>query len=335
MKNLIRFYLLEGPHNTSDMIRDLTTKELSRNSEERRKQIPRIAGNWFRKNEGYIWELKDEDKVIDSGRRYNINKEGLIDEIINGMKIQECFPEYDVKGENAKLSNAYTKLLSEFTLKDLKEELERKVFTGSKMNRLFDFEKWKDYLLEKTENSKTIFKYQLRFDFMSIIHLILISSILKSRKSRIKEKIEQGESYFSWKNRLDKLRENEDSLRKKILENSFPWIDLNSNGEPTNKELKAVYDSFKEKSVELDEEATKTLTKLYLLYFKDGVELFDQYSKYDHSKNLFFNLLERGWMVDSQTVERDSRTGNLIVPLKDVRSYLDDLSNLFHKNHTG
>lgn len=332
MKDLIRFYLLEGPHNTSDMIQDLTTKELSSSSEQRREEIPRIAGNWFREKEGYIWKLKERNKITDSGRRYKINKDSLIDEIIGDMDIESCFPEYDAKGENAYLSNSYSKLLSGFTLQEFKKQLKEDVFTGEKMKKLFDPKRWENSLLGRNRNSKTVFKYHLRLDFISTVHLILISSVLKSRKSKIKDRIEAGESYFSWKNRLDKLRENEDALRKKILENCFPETSFSSDSCPENPKGKAIYESFKKEAVELDEKATEALTTLYLLYFKDGVELFDQYSKYDHSKNLFFNLLERGWMIDTQTAERDSKTGNFVVPLKDIRSYLDDLSNLFHRN---
>jgi|GEM_PF-5559703 len=331
MEDLIRFYLLQKPRNVSDIIRDLTEKELSGDSDKRRGQIPRIAGNWFRENSGYIWKLKNRGHIKDSGRQYVINRDTLIDDFIKDMKLEACFNDYDVKGDRAELEDAYESLMEDVEFGEYKKKLMERLFSGSTMADIFEFEKWEGILTQDIDCDAKVFTQDLVLSFKSSIHFILTSSIFKSRKSTIEDKIEGGESYFTWKNRLDRLKENESFLKRKIIKNTFPGKETDSEGRPKNAPAAKLFDAFGESGVELDPNTVELLANMYLLYFKDGVELFDQYSKYDHSINLFFNLLERGWMVDSRNVERDSRTGNFVVPLSHVRSYLDNIADLFHR----
>ncbi len=330
MEDLIRFYLLERPRNVSDMIRDLTVKSLSESADKRRQEIPRIAGNWFREDTGYIWRLKERGHIKDSGKRYIINTEGLIEDLFADMELEKSFKEYDARGEDAMLKDPYRELMGDKTFHELKNSIKEAVFSGEKMARVFNFKKWKEFLTKET-GSSTIFKYNLILGFKSSIHFVFISSILKSRKSMIEDKIEGGESYFTWKNRLDRFKKNEEVLKRKIIKNIFPYTGTDSNGKPADKEAKKVFDAFDKAGESLDKDTLETLANMYLLFFKDGVELFDQYSKYDHDINLFFNLLERGWMIDSRNVDRDSRTGNFVVPLSNMRSYLDTITELFNR----
>ncbi|MDY6777266.1 MAG: hypothetical protein SVU32_01250, partial [Candidatus Nanohaloarchaea archaeon] len=93
MRDTILFFLLEGPKSISDMIRELTEKELSEYADKRQDQIPRIAGNWFRDG-GYISELREEGLIKDTGRQYAINKWSFTDRFVEQAGILQQFPEH-------------------------------------------------------------------------------------------------------------------------------------------------------------------------------------------------------------------------------------------------
>lgn len=319
------FYLLEKPRSISDMIKDITKKELSDDAEGRSKEIPSIAGNWFREGEGYIWKLKEEGLIKDIGRQYQIEIEEFLSRFFSSLGIQKCFPEYPFKGDKAEIKASYSKFIDHETLGEFKGKLISKIFSDETMAEVFEFGRWKDVLLREEENDRRTAKYYISADFWSVIHFILISSILKSRRSRIKEKLRDGETYFLWRNRKEQLKKIRDYLADRIVERCFPWEE----GETMSDRTEDMKEAFGEKGVKLDEEATRLLGDLYLFSFNEGEPLFQQLVRHANEDHLFFDLLEEGLIIEPNEVDK-YREGGLQTSLTEMTSYIDRITQLFN-----
>lgn len=331
MEDLIRFYLLEQPRSVSDMIEELTSKELSDDAGKRSDEIPHIAGNWFREDSGYLWRLQDKDLIKDQGRQYAVDRDTLVEGLLSSINAQQCFSATEVRGEDAELDDAYSHILPDMTLRDLKSDLKEEVFTGPFMKELFDFQRWKDSLLSPETAEGRIASYRLELGFWPSVHFILLSTILASRKRHITETLEKDEEhYFEWRSRRQALEDSQEALQERLVHEHVPGTEKEEDGTFVPERTQKLVEGFQDGPEKLKEDSTEILANLYLLSLNDGVELFNQYSRYDHDINLFFNLMERGWMVRENSVKRDERTGNIVVPLGEVRSYLHDLAALPH-----
>lgn len=331
MESEILFYLLEQPRSVSDMIRALTRKELSDDADERAEQIPRIAGNWFKEGSGYLWRLQEEGKMRDVGRKYAVEREWLVDTFLERLGVPHCFDGFETRGREAPLNDAYASFLPDYRYGDLWQAVYEDVFQGERMAGLFAFDTWASPLFEPVADGRRILSRSLVLDFWSSVHLCLISSILVSRHDQLTGLIDTGGEYFHWRNRRDRLEETTDAFREKVVGTLFPAAEREMDGTFTDDRADAIASAFGTDGPVLPEDAAEVLAHVYLLSLEDGVGLFRQYSRYDHDVHLLYNLLERGWLIDQRTVERDERFGNVVVPLGEVQSYLDAFASLFRR----
>jgi hypothetical protein len=333
MEDLITFYLLEQPRSVSDMIEDLTHKELGDDPDDRQEAIPRIAGNWFREGSGYLWHLEQDGIVRNSGRRYELDRDELVDRFISDLRLLRCFPDHDVHGDATVLKDAYTEIMPAYTLGEVRQRLKEDVFEGGMMADLFDFERWRDVLLVEYDQEGRIAAYRPVFTVWSAVHYALISSILKSRKSILKE-YQQEEAYFRWKNRREAFAETEDRLRERIISRCFPWAELDYEDRYRDERVRAVAEGFGKEGANLPGDVLSFLTDVYLMYLDDGVGLFEQRVKHDSEESVLFDMFEVGWVIASRKLDQDEETGDYIVPLGDLNAYLDDLTYLFNSTDT-
>ncbi len=325
----MKLYLLEGPRSVSDMLRDLTEKELSSAASLRQEEIPRMAGNWFKEDTGYIWRLREADVINDVGRQYALNKEWLVEGLVAFLGLRERFPEYDVRGETAKVEASYSNFMHEYTLKELKQEVREQLFSGSLMADLFTWEDWRDVMCVADERRNRVQLYRPALPFWTVVHMGFISSILVSRNAQLTELMEQEDQYFRWKSRREQLEETTETLVTRSLHSMFPAAERDPDGTFIDDHIQRIAECMKSTGVVLPEKTLELLSDLYLLSFDDGVGLFEQQTRQDEDIHLLFNLLERGWVVESRNLERDPATGNYIVPLNEVRSYLDSIAHRF------
>lgn len=311
------------------MIRALTVKELSADAGERSEQIPRIAGNWFKEESGYLWRLREDGVIKDVGRQYALDRERLAADFVADLDVQRCFPDHHERGKSALPSDAYRDLVGDMTWGGLQRRLAEEVFAGETMQELFRFDLWRETLLQQDEREHRISRYRLVLDFWSCVHYMVLSAVFTSRRRHLTERLNEQESYFRWRNRRQRLDEARDELRHRLVRNCFPGAAQDVDGTYVDDTVQAVAERFGRVGPVLSEDAADLLANVYLLSFHDGPALFEQYAKYDHEVNLLFNLLERGWMVQSRYVEEDPRTGNVVVPLHQMHSYLDRLAGLF------
>lgn len=333
MEQEILFYLLERPRSVSDMIRDLTEKELSEDAEERSEEIPRIAGNWFREGSGYLWRLQEAGLIRDMGRRYAVDRDELAERLLAHLDVDGCFPHIDVHGDTAEVTGAYENLVSVRTWGELKRRVRDEVLEGDTMADIFAFDTWRDILMAPVDDGRRIARAELTVAPLPAIHFMIVSSILKSRKTAVQEKIGMEDGYFHWKNRRDRLEATTDALGDEIARAMFPGARRDAEGRYRDTKVQEISDAFGVIGADLDPGTVDLLADVYLLALDDGPTLFEQYARYDHDTHLLFNLLERGWMMDASRVERDPRTGNILVPLGEARAYLDDLAG-FHAGGT-
>lgn len=333
MEREILFYLLERPRSVSDMIRDLTEKELSDDAEERSEEIPRIAGNWFREGSGYLWRLREAGLIRDMGRRYAVERGELARRLLADLNADACFPHIDVHGDTAEVTDAYEHLVSVRTWGELKRRMRDEVLEGDTMADLFAFGTWRDILLDPVEDDRRVARYELGIGLLPAIHFIIVSSVLKSRKTIVQGRLEDGDGYFHWKNRRDRLAATTDVLGDEIARAMFPDARRDPEGRYSDTRVQTIVDGFGVVGADLDPDTLDLLADVYLLALDDGPTLFEQYARYDHDVHLLFNLLERGWLMDASRVERDPRTGNILVPLGEIRAYLDTLAG-FHAGGT-
>ncbi|MFB6217031.1 MAG: hypothetical protein ABEJ72_08710, partial [Candidatus Aenigmatarchaeota archaeon] len=269
----ITFYLLERPRSVSDMIRDLTDKDLSNIPEERSDQIPRIAGNWFREGSGYLWRLEDAGILHDRGRKYMIDRERFTELFVQSLDLQKVFPGHENIGEEAELEDAYSEFLDDYTLGGLKEELEEDIFQGITMAEIFQYHTWEEVLMAEEESDRRIAKRSLILDFWSSVHFSLISSIFKSREKNITDTLsEDRDHYFRWRKRRQRLNETSEGLGQKIVSQSGLEEDYHDR----------IVDSLGDKGAVMDEDETELLADVYLMAMNEGTELFEEYARYDH-----------------------------------------------------
>lgn len=329
MEELIKLYLLERPRSISDMIRELTEKELSSAAEIRSTEIPKIAGNWFKKESGYIWRLRERGVINDVGRQYALNKNWLVDGFLDDLALKDRFPQHAERGDVAELEAAYTDFMPEYSLGEFKRELREHLFSGGLMADVFAFDDWKDVALVPETDGRRISLYRPVFDFWSFVHLGLLSSLLKSRREQLTAQMDAEERYFTWKNRRTRLRETQNLLVQKMMDRCFPWADQAADGAFLNEQAEDIASAVGHFGAELPQETLEFLGNVYLLYFDDGAGLFQQRREADADIHLFLNLLERGVLVKERDLDRDPTTGDYLVPLTDMHSYLEDLAALF------
>lgn len=326
----MKIYLLERPRSVSDMLADLTEKELSSSASLRRKEIPRMAGNWFKEDTGYIWRLKDEGVITDMGRQYALDKDWLVEEYLELLGVRDRFPEAAVRGDDAAIEASYSNFMHEYTLGELKEEMHDQLFSGNLMADLFAFEDWQDVALEADDRGNRVQLYRPVLSFWTVVHMGFVSSILMSRQEQLTELMEEHDQYFRWKARREQLEETTGELVTRSIHSMFPAAERDVEGSFVDEHIAGIADAITDTGVVLPEQTLELISDLYLLSFDDGVGLFEQQSQQDDDIHLLFNLLERGWMVESRNLDQDPVTGNYIVPLGAVRSYLDDLAHRFH-----
>ncbi len=324
----MKLYLLAQPRSISDMIRDLTEKELSSVASIRSKEIPKIAGNWFKKESGYIWELREQGVINDVGRQYALDKEWLVEEFMNDLDLKDRFPAHAERGEAAALEPAYSGFMEEYTYGEFRRELREHLFSGELMADVFEFEMWQDVVTVPETDGRRIALYRPVFSFWSVVHLALLSSIVKSRRAQLTGRMEERDKYFTWKNRRTRLGETEDALVQKAVHRCFPWAEQDVDGVFMDDRVERIASAFGQLGASLPASTVTFLGDVYLLSFADGVGLFEQRREADTDVHLFLNLLERGIRIPERDLERDPTTGDFIVPLRDMQSYLDELASL-------
>lgn len=327
MEELIKLYLLECPRSVSDMLRDLTEKKLSGVAALRSEQIPRMAGNWFKKDTGYLWRLQEQGVINDVGRQYALDKDWLVEGFIDVLGVRDRFPEHDVRGGSAAVEAAYSYIMPEYRLNGLKREMREQLFSGSLMKELFAFDRWQDAALIPETDGRRVQLYRPVLGFWTVVHIGFVSSLLVSRWARLTQLMDAEDGYFRWKQRRERLEETQEALVKRVVHACFPDAVRGVGGEFGDERAQKLADAVREVGVELPEQTLELIGDLYLLSFNDGVGLFQQQTRQDDEIHVLFNLLERGWLVASRNLDQDPVTGNYIVPLGEVHSYLDNLAH--------
>lgn len=325
MQEEIYLYLLARPRSVSDMIRALTDKRLSEDAAERRAQIPRIAGNWFKKESGYLWRLREAGRIRDQGKQWVVDRERLVEDVIAFLGVERAFPTVAVDGDDADVADAYHGLVGVRSLRELKQRLLADVFEGAVMEELFRWDTWGDVLFVPNEDERRIRTVDRVFDTLGTVHLILVSGIVKARRQQIRAAMEDRNRYFAWKNRMTRLDATADAFAERVVERCFPWAGQEPDGTWQDRRMQRIVDAFGQMGGVVPDETLDVLADLYLLALEDGTGLFEQRAAYGGDHHLLFDLLERGWLVPERGVERDDRTGNIVLPLGEVRSYLDRL----------
>jgi len=328
MEELIKLYLLEQPRSISDMIRDLTEKELSSAAAIRSKEIPRIAGNWFKEDTGYIWTLREAGVINDVGRQYALDKDWLIEGLLADLNIKDRFPQHAERGDVAKLEPAYTQFMEEYTFGAFKQELREHLFSGDLMAAVFAFDAWQDAVTLPETDGRRITLYRPVFRFWSFVHIALLSSIVVSRRAQLTDRMADRDRYFTWKNRRERLRETENAFVRRTVHRCFPWAEQAADGGFVDDRVERIASAFGSIGGNLPAATVDFLGDVYLLSFDDGAGLFEQRREEDADVHLFLNLLERGVLLPERDLERDPTTGDFIVPVSDMQSYLDQLVGL-------
>lgn len=328
MEELLKFYLLERPRSVSDMIRDLTVKELSDDAAERSEQIPRIAGNWFKKETGYLWRLRESGRIVDQGRQYAWDKDTLVDGFMKDLGLYEHFPDRAVRSGDAEITDAYGRVTEKWRLEMFQRELRQKLFSGKMMQQVFAFQEWQDALLVPEGDGRRIATHRPLLDFWSAVHVMFLSAVFKSRKSQLRALMEERDQYFRWKNRSKRLEKTERAFLEQVIGSCFPSVEQAYDGAYEQEQVQRLVEAFGEKGPVLGEETVELIGDVYLLALHDGVGLFEQQGKHDEDVHLLFNLFERGWLIEERKLEQDLDTGNFIVPLNELHSYLETLVGL-------
>lgn len=327
MEELLKLYLLQEPRSVSAMIRDLTEKELPDDAAERREQIPRIAGNWFRAETGYLWRLQEDGVIQDRGRQYAIDKDWLVDELLTALNVYAAFPDRDERGDQAPLSPQAAELIGDWRLGKFKRRVRNEVFSGRVMEQVFDWEVWGPALTVPDDDGRTVQLYRPLFDTVAAVHLMLLAAVLGARRRDLTDWMdEEQDAYFRWKNRRDRLDTVHGEPVDRIVAQCFPWAETRHDGTYPDERVATVVETFQGTGGSLPREPQQCLADLYLLSFQDSADLVRQRARHDEDVHMFFNLLERGWFVTSEKVDTDPSTGNYRVPLEAMRAYLDDLA---------
>lgn len=327
MEELLTLYLLERPRSVSDMIRELTEKELPDDAGERREQIPRIAGNWFREDTGYLWRLQEQGVIQDRGRQYAIDKDWLVDRLLTALNVYAAFPDRGERGGQAPLSPQAAELIGDWRLGDFRDRVRGKVLSGRVMAQVFDWDVWGPVVTVPDEDGRTVRLYRPLFDVVSAVHLMLLAAVLGARRRVLTERMQaEQDAYFRWKNRRDRLDAVHDAVVDRVVAQCFPWAERRADGTYVDDRVAAVAETVRGTGGSLPRETQACLADLYLLSFQDSADLVRQRARHDGDVHMFFNLLERGWFVTSEKVDTDPSTGNYRVPLEAMRAYLDDLA---------
>jgi len=159
------------------------------------------------------------------------------------------------------------------------------------------------------------------------MYTILIYTLLKSRYTKLTGQMGDHESYFQTRRRRDRLQETSQELRRRLVRCSFPHASWEGNGfEEATPD--AIYQAGERPEYDFSMEQMDLLADIFLLSLDDGTTLFEQQARYGDTGHLFFHLLERGLLIDPDTLEEDPQTGNKIMPLDAARSYLDDYARI-------
>ncbi|MDY6777267.1 MAG: hypothetical protein SVU32_01255, partial [Candidatus Nanohaloarchaea archaeon] len=227
---------------------------------------------------------------------------------------------------DAVVSDAYERIMPEYTLRRFKRLFREQVLDADVMHETFNFQQWREHLLLPDERESRISTYRPALTFWSMVHVCLLSTLLHSRGEQLQDQLEADRNFFTIKNRQENLEESISELRTKVGRRCFPGANQDSDGAYRDERIQGLLDSIGSIGASVDEETLEFLSHVYLLALNDGPGLFRQYTHHDHDEPLLFQLMEIGYIIETRKLDRDPDTGNFIMTLDHLASYLDDLA---------